>query len=229
MKMLRNALVLIGLVGLLGMSSAFAGPKFSIVGVGNLPMPTATSAAISAGGTTISSIPSPTGVFGFGGGALIEIPFGTHLGLEIGGLYMQRKFSMDWTAANAALGVTNYSLSALEVPVTFNIHLHRMIFLSVGGYVSSVFGTGTGTGADGTALTVMPSDLFQRPMNFGLVGGLGFNIPLGTAFAFRAEGRYHLALQNQFDDATTAADTTASWKQNELQIYAGLTFGGGSK
>jgi hypothetical protein len=55
---------------------------------------------------------------------------------------------------------------------------------------------------------------------------LGLHIPLGNSVLFRADGRYHYAIQNSFDDNTIAVNSLNSWKQNELQIYAGLTFGG---
>ena len=223
MMNLRNALFFVSLLGLLATPAAFAGVRASLLGVGTLSMPTASLSVDVAGVST--AFPSPTGKFGFGGGLLLEVPLSMRLALELGGVYYQRKFSIDETTLGGSL--ITLSFPTLEVPLTLNIHFNRFIMLSLGGYVTAPAGKGSATFADGTFVDATYSDFLLRNMNFGVLGGLGLCLPLGSKAALRVEGRYHLALQNSIDADTLAAQATASWKQNELQALVGLTFGGG--
>jgi hypothetical protein len=216
MKLFQKVLVVGGLVSLSLASGAHAGSRVSLVGVGNFSMPTATGLN--------AAITGLTGKTGYGAGALIECPVSSNVGVEIGAEYYQQKFSF----SNSGSGFTD-SFNTLEVPVSLNVHLNRAFYLSLGGYVSSVLGNVTSTPDTGAASEGGISSLFQRPINFGALGGLGINLPLSGSVSFRAEGRYQLALSNAWDAATIAANSSASWKYSGVQALAGLTFnlGGG--
>ena len=198
-------------------ATAHAGVRFSLVGVGNLPL---ASANLNGAVITLS------GKLTYGGGALIELPLGPRLGLELGGLYLKRRYDSDLSAS----GVTSrFELNTIEVPVALKIWLHRAFFLSLGGYVSSIFGEVTESDpASGLSAAGTVSDLRQRPLNYGAMGGLGLSLPLGGSVALRAEGRYQYALQNSFDDELIASSSTNSLKYSEVHAFVGLTIGGSS-
>jgi hypothetical protein len=103
---------LFGIVALVccafGTSSAFAGPKLSVFGVGNF---------LQSRGSV-----SETGKLAFGGGAGIEFRLGQRVGFEIDGIYSQFKDSAGATT------------KAVQIPGLFRFWLGRMFSLGAGGY-----------------------------------------------------------------------------------------------
>ena len=119
---------------------------------------------------------------------------------------------------------------ALEVPVTLKAHFARYLFLSIGGYFADMLGSVTVTDAtDPTQSSVSAgvSAAGYRPTSFGLVGGLGANIPLVGMLSLRLEGRYKYQLTNSASAAEIAADPTVSYRFSGAQILAGISFGRG--
>lgn len=214
----REFLTFLGVALAVVSAEARAAIRLSVVGTGVLGKPSA--AATDSSGV---AFPSVTGKFGYGAGALIEIR-GQKVGLELGAIYFQRKLTVDFSSVGGLS--TDFVFPTLEVPLTLIFHPTRWFFVSVGGYVSGPAGSASGTTSAGTAIGATYSDVFARSINFGTVGGLGLSLPLGRLFALRAEGRYHYAIQNQFNDDTAAAAAGNVWKQHEIQGLVGLTIGG---
>lgn len=221
MMKLRNALVLAGLVSLFAAPAAMA-MSISLVGVGNLGMPS------NAGANTADSWTGLSGKMGYGGGALIDLPLAPRFGLEIGAIYRPGSFAADATNFGGASGATyTIAYNTLEVPVTFRIWLHRVFFITAGGYAASMMGPPTATSSDGTTPTASGwGDLNQNTLSYGVVGGAGLNIPLGGSVALRVEGRYEMQLSNSFNSTVTTLDSTGSFKYNAAEFLVGLTIGG---
>jgi hypothetical protein len=181
---------------------AFAGPRISVVGSGSM-------AKITASGTqTISDHKSK---LAYGGGALVEFRLGGRTGLELGALYYMR--AVEFTAGTIAMTMTS-----IHAPVSFNYWFNRVVSISLGGFFNNALGKlkfEPGGEQDYSALS-------QKKTDFGALGGLRFNIPLGASAGLRLEGRYLYGLSN-LDDPAVAGGST---KMADIQMFAGLTFGG---
>jgi len=210
----KMCLILLSAVTLLFSGLAEAS-TLSIVGVGDSN--TFTTGSLPSGTTT----PTVSGKFSFGGGALLTMPIGPRVGLEVGALYITRK-----NEANPALGssqdITNTS-HAIQVPVLLKFHLFPAFHVGVGGYwaqgIGSVDSNNATTGVDNSSQTYSGANLKQT--DYGLVGAAGFSFPLGGGTRLLAEGRYNYGLANIFTDPNS---TGATEKYRDLQAVVGLSF-----
>jgi hypothetical protein len=198
---------------LLGGFSAEAAPRFSVFGLGEW----ARQPYFDSSGATITS---PTeGRGSLGGGAEIEFPLSSLLGLEFGAVYVPRRLA-DTTVSPAL--VTSYN--TFELPLQFRLWLGHRVSLGVGGYYSYALG-GIQTSSGSTPYSVAG---FKKS-DEGLLASMGFQIPFHGSTALFVEGRYALGLSDIIDhavvDATTPslAGTRVRWR--DIQLLLGLRFG----
>lgn len=166
MNRTRLALVLVGLVS---SSAAFAGSSFSIVGAGVLPQSQDLGTDPASGGAI-----RQVGKLGYGAGALAELRMTHHLGLEVGGIYLLRKYGS--TIGGTDSGTTDLSRS-VYIPVGLRIHPNPTITLQGGGFYDVSVESGGGS-------------------NYGIQGGLRLAFRAGNSSSFFVEGRYNLGLKD---------------------------------
>jgi len=182
------------------MASSAGAAELSLVGAG-----TFSNQALSAGGDSLSA------KFGAGGGALLDAFFTPMTSLEIGGLYVNKKF--DDTTSQFAL-----SYNYLQVPVLFRVWFTRMFSVGAGGFWEHGMGTPTATpDAGGTALNTG----FARANDAGLEGSVGFRFRLGPGVKLLVDGRYLRGLTN-----LAGGGATEYW--SDIQALAGLSFSFGN-
>jgi hypothetical protein len=180
--------------------------KLSVVGAGNLSKPKL---------SPIEVIPAAQAKFGIGGGALLEFPFTPVFGVEIGGLYVPRKYDI---GSNQAGYVR--SLNGLEIPVTLKFRLLPVLNVGVGGFYRMAMGDvkyTTPAGASGSE-TYDSAGLDKSDMGFH--GTLGFDMPVGPMMGFVVDGRYQVGIQDQLKPAQTGS----TYKFSGIQVLAGLRF-----
>ena len=151
---------------------------------------------------------------GYGGGLLIEFPFLSHFGFEIGGLYLQR------VESDSTLSPTlTTTATVLEVPVLLRIHLGQHFSFGAGGYYA--YGLGNINYSDHTSGTYQ--DLKMNAYDYGVVGSLGFALPLASTVSLIVDGRVTYGLSN----SSTAAGISSAYL--DFQGLAGLRFGAVTK
>lgn len=199
MKFQKRFLALIIATVLLS-ASAFAKPRFSIVGAGLYGKPTTSGIA-----NTYKE------KLGFGGGLLMELKLGAKGGLELGALYLQRWY--DDTVSGATNTIT---ATYIQAPLLLRFWLNPTISLGAGGYFASGYGK-LKRGSE--SLTF--SDYGIKPQDYGVIGALGFSFRLGGSTALLIDGRYTLGLANM------ANASGLSFKTTSIDGLIGLRFGGG--
>src|SRR5579885_2498578 len=201
MRLHAIVLVILGVLSF-GTSSANAGMMhFSIFGDGTWSQPDQT-------GATFSS------KLGYGGGAQVEFGLGPMAGLEIGAIYLSRKF-------NESPSTLDTTTTYVQVPVQLRYWVGRYFTIGVGGYYA--FAVGDVKFSDGSSVPY--STVGFKKNDYGLLGSAGLNFPMGPGTAFFAEGRYAYGLDDQNDPAQT---NSTKWR--DIQVLVGLRFGmGGSR
>jgi hypothetical protein len=196
----------------LNIPNVHASLKFSVFGAGNL-----SNLKDSAAATTVTN----SAKLNFGGGAQFEIMFGQVVGLEFGGIYLGRKFSQTDSTVPITLEST---YTYVQIPLQLRFWLGRFVTLGVGGYYAIPVGDikFSALGIEGTS-TYAGAGL--KTSDYGLLGSLGFNIPLGPAVGLMVEGRYAMGLQ----DLNVTANPAGTVKWSDIQFLAGLRFGMMSK
>lgn len=151
---------------------------------------------------------------GYGGGVLAEFPLGKMVGLELGGIYAQRI---------TEITTLKTEVTWIETPVVLRWWISPFISLNVGGYAAFGMGDIKQTAATGGSVTGTFNELGIKKMDYGAVGGLGFNFPLGNSVGLQIDGRYLMGLAdlNKLDAATGVTKIT----YNEMQALVGLRFG----
>ena len=217
---MKKILVLMAITAILG-SSAFAGPRVSLVGVGHYGTLKATN-LVDASANLIEG----KAKLGMGGGLLFEFPLGRTVGLELGGLYYQKKF--DVKGADAAgvstLDVT-FKYNTIQVPLLLKFWLSRGVVLGLGGYAAS--GTGkvkTTDNLTGEAAESTFAEAGQYNLDYGLLGNVAFAIPLSGKASLLIDGRYMLGMANQY--IRDPGEVTGTLKTTDIQGLVGLRFGG---
>jgi hypothetical protein len=115
------------------------------------------------------------GQLGLGGGLLIAIPTGYAFGFEVGGLYFNRNFE----SRGSSLTKTEFDQRSIYLPANFRVGLAKAISLGVGGYYDISLEDGIDD-------------------DYGLQGGLRFNIPMSASTALFLDGRYSYGLKDDF-------------------------------
>ena len=191
---------------------------FKVMGAGNLlsnhlePTPAA--------GFTITSA---KGKFAFGGGASMVFG-GPAFGVEVGGSYLTSEGTV--TLAGGSSGDASIKYSYLQIPLLMRLNLGRVISVGVGGYYNKHLGKVTTTDVNGTTESSFDTastgtGVAMKGSSYGLLGSLGFDIPLGASTGLVIDGRYAYGL------AEVSMDTAQyAWKPVDIQAYVGLRFGG---
>lgn len=188
---------------------AMARVRVSLLGEGNLA-----NTKLSVGSVSTSS----TAVGGFGGGALLEFNFG-RLGLQTGGVYKMRVHK-----AGSGTSEVKDTLPYVQIPVLLKIWFNRVLALNLGGYLAKGAGRVKSETSGGTTKSSFGGAAYKN-MDFGVSGGLTVDLPLGGSTAFTITGLYSLGLADQLSPAVSG--TTTKWK--EIELFAGITFGGMKK
>lgn len=148
----------------------------------------------------------------FGGGLLIEFPFGKVVGLELGALYQPIGFKYTDASIDTDIQAVWH---AIQVPVSFKFHLGSIFTFGVGGFYSSAMGklktTGTVLGQAGYSAE---SDLTEKA-DYGPLFSLGFNFKLGSRVSLILEGRAAIGMK-QVDFSTS------NFKTKHFQGLAGF-------
>jgi hypothetical protein len=181
--------------------------------------------AVGAGSTTRPMVKSVTGTtfnlwkYGYGGGLLGEIGIGPRFGFELGAFYSLRKFGM-------TVSGTDFDMSAYyaEVPVLVRYWLGRYIGLGAGGYVASGVGDMRVATGGVSAISTFGDNSFKR-VDYGLVGSLQIDIPMGSSAGLIFDGRYQYGLANVLDGAAAGS----SIKYTDIVGLVGIRFGGARK
>jgi hypothetical protein len=187
-------------------SSALAAPRVSLFGIADQ---TDLVPSDSSGAAATSNIEKK---FGFGGGLGLSFPLSMRAALEVDGIYLGRKFSTTGSTVDT-------SLTYLQIPVLARLHLSRFLSLGVGGY----YATALGDVKSSTGETATYESIGYSKTDYGLVGALGLNAPLGHATSLFAEGRYAFGLKDVDLDTTD----THRLKWRDIQVLVGLRFGMG--
>lgn len=199
MGSLRKVLTVIGMSFVVLVNrSALAGVGFSVVGAGSYSLPSSSS--------TVSS------KIGFGGGALLDFSLGPKVGIELGGLYMLRKFGLTVSTVNFTAVAP-----AVQIPVVLRLHLLPALSIGAGGYAAMGMGNVTFT-SGATEIVDTYANNGLKTLDYGLLGSIGLNIKLASAFSFILDSRFLFGLAEQ-------SDSTGSVKYRELQGLAGFRFG----
>jgi hypothetical protein len=195
---------------------AQAAMRFSVFGAGLYSSQSYSS--LSSGGTGASDPYSSR--TGWGVGAEAELGLGSHWGLELGVLYLNRELSD--TSVTPSL---DSSFRYLEVPLQLRYWLGRTVSIGAGAYAAYAIGDIEDSSGGSTAYSAAGYGKFDA----GLLASLGLHLPVGEKLSFFLEGRYSQGLSDLIDhsaaDASNPAlaDTRVHW--SELELLIGLQFG----
>lgn len=185
--------------------SAFAGPKFTLIGNVNYGKPTVE--------------PAVTGVtykegMGLGGGLLLGFAMGAKSELEIGAIYAPIKAEVNITSPITS--TIKETLTGIEIPLMFRFKLNPTFNLGVGGYYWMAQGD-VAMDTDGVASTKTYAVAQLKTADYGVKAGLGINIG-----ALVINANYVMGMANM-DDSGVAG---ASSKNTAIQGQVGFRFGG---
>jgi hypothetical protein len=158
---------------------------------------------------------------GFDGGMYVKIPFTRGFSLQPELLYSTKGAQDTYSNFLQGSGQYRFNLGYVEMPVLAVVNLAKNFNLHLGGYaayltnaeVKNVNDDGTIEGA-----TSLNADNFNR-WDFGLIGGLGFDIQNVTIGA-----RYNYGLMNIGKSGTLSGDLTSSSKNAGFSLYLGVGF-----
>ena len=158
---------------------------------------------------------------GFNAGVFAKLPVTRGFSIQPELLYSVKGAKDDYNNLAEGSGEYRFNLGYIELPLLAVVNLAPNFNLHAGGYaaylvsanVEDVNSNGTITGA-----TELNADNFQR-WDFGLVGGLGFDIENFTLGA-----RYNYGLTNIGKSGSLSGDLTQNSKNAGVSIYIGLGF-----
>ena len=150
---------------------------------------------------------------GFGGGIGVEAMLGKMVSLEAGGAFIQRK---------SEIAGTTTTFNFIEVPVLFRLWFGNIVNVGLGGYVGMGIGdiSQSAGGVSGTTTYALAG---LKTLDYGALGSVGFDIPMGSSAGIFVEGRYAYGLANASDVAGVTG------KFNDMRAVAGFRFGGSKK
>jgi len=153
---------------------------------------------------------------GFASGLGYEIDFGSHIGLEIDALFIQ-KGSKEEVIENGVRQYTiNYALNEISIPIflKFNLKTDLSLYFLAGGEFSLILSHKVE--AEGAEIGISPRK--TRGSYHGLAFGSGFGRKIRTAFPF-IEIQYHLGLTNILEKSEDR-----SYKPSAILFLLGLRF-----
>lgn len=205
MKLIRNSVWIAVVLGLFS-SAAFAVPRLSVVGAVN-----SSKVDVDVGGVSATGLSSKTG---FGGGALLEFSAAPMLGIELGALYVLKKYG-------DSVG-TELTYPYFQVPLVFRLHLGRYVSVGAGGYYAMGVGDVKSKLSGSTVELSSSYDAAGfKKSDYGVTGSFALHLPLGMMTSLLIDGRYNYGLANVLK--TAPANTNYKWR--EMQGLIGLTFG----
>lgn len=136
--------------------------------------------------------------FGYGAGALIEVPIVEFFGLETGALYLHRRYDI----SNNSVNITR-TVPSLIVPIEGRFWIGDIFTAAVGGFAS----IGVGKAKDEVnSGNVTVSNSFshndRKVAEFGLTAALGVNVPVWDKSGLFVEARYNHGLSDSSESAT---------------------------
>jgi hypothetical protein len=158
---------------------------------------------------------------GFNGGMYVKIPFTRGFSLQPELLYSTKGAQDTYSNSLQGSGQYRFNLGYIEMPVLAVVNLAPNFNLHLGGYaaymtnaeVKNVNDNGTIEGA-----TSLNADNFNR-WDFGLIGGLGFDIQNVTIGA-----RYNYGLMNIGKSGSLSGDLTSNSKNAGFSFFVGVGF-----
>jgi len=155
---------------------------------------------------------------GFEAGFGYEIPFGSHLALEIDGMFIQ-KGSRQEHRENGHYYYTIHSvLNEISFPVLLKFRLKAGTFpyILAGGEISFIVSSNARVGKNDVEIYVIPPE--TKSSYQSLLFGCGFGWATGRISPF-IEARYHLGLADIFEESYAV-----SRKQKAIVILIGFEF-----
>ena len=202
------------ITGLFSSTGAWAGPSVTFVGLGDFFRPTSEPDLTA----TQTQSSSPT----LGGGAWLDFMMNPHMDLEVGALYVPRKFRVTSTIITTVF--IDSQSTELQLPVLLRFHLSPMFTIGVGGYYGMAMGKLKNTDQDGTVTESEYAAAGYKKAEFGFVGSVGMRFPLGSSASLILDGRYVGGLSDTVEDATLTTPTT-KFKSADIQAFVGVQFG----
>lgn len=140
------------------------------------------------------------GALGYGGGALVDFGVANELGFETGLIYFVRKVNVEFAPGTSFATIVG-GLGDMNV-----FHIPGTLVAGMGSVISLV----------GGVFYEIPSNSNSGDNNFGLGGGLRFNIPANAPGSALIDLRFNHGLTNQ----------GGGFHTNDIHLLAGFSFGG---
>jgi hypothetical protein len=142
--------------------------------------------------------------------------------IETGLYFLPRNFS------SSGMGFSGSTSGAfLQVPLAVRLWMNRFVSLLGGFYGAYGLGTlrNTSDFGGGPLYSDVEYSVFGlKRLDFGLLAGLGIDIPIIENVGLAIDGRYGLGLTNAATDSS-GASSIMSWKHRDLTILFGLRLG----
>lgn len=117
--------------------------------------------------------------FGFFVGGSFSLPLGKRFSLEPQLLYSRKGGKGEYFINNFYEGSVQYKLHYLETPLLFNIHTKSFVDVIIGGYAGFLLDTNFDYSTHYYyGYGELDNDEFEK-VDFGLIGGIGINMPNG--------------------------------------------------
>jgi len=117
--------------------------------------------------------------FGFFIGGSLSLPLSKRIGLEPQLLYSRKGGKGDYYINNYYDGTIRFKLQYIETPLLLNIHTRSVVDIVLGGYVGFLLDTNFDYSTPYYyGYGELDNDQFEK-MDFGLIGGIGINLPHG--------------------------------------------------
>lgn len=172
---------------------------------------------------SLSSTGSFSNKFGYGGGlivtlppslgkkligessgkAFVGIPVTLNLGIEVGALYLVRKYTSDQATST---GAPPSPYKILQFPVVFRLLLGEAISIGGGFFYARPKDS-------------IPTTYSINGSEYGALASLKFNFFPNSPMGFIVDGRYSMTLSN------TSSALGTSVKYNDIQVISGIRFG----
>lgn len=135
--------------------------------------------------------------FGYGFGALVEIPAVESIGLEVGALYIQRTFKL----GNSTLGITR-TVPTVLVPLEARLWIGDTFSVAGGGFVALRVGSQTDTVTSGSDSLLTFTSGSRKTLEYGLTVATTINAGYIDKTGIFIEARYNRGLTNAFQNSS---------------------------
>lgn len=182
---------------------------------------------------------------GFYGGIFLDIALTKRLSLEPGISYVQKGIDLNYSQASATGNTQNtYSFRrsintdyiSIPVVVKYYVDRHQHFYVAAGIYdafaVKTKIKDATSTHTTTTTLesgfptfatsTYTWTAIDTRVIDCGLVGGLGFNLPVSSRFSLGIDARVNVGMVNVKGNSSDASYLNFSSSTKNINLEAGL-------